>query len=160
MAPGTTYRDHLTLGLRLVVILPLIPTSIMVLLIIATDDGSRWWEYAILVLLFVAVIAGTLWMHAFITFRANTVRVGFMPIFWRTIPYRDIASVDAVEVDPMRDYGGWGGKGRSTRPNGMLFSGGARNGVRITLRDDRRYIVTVPGPVDDIVVALRARAEE
>lgn len=160
MAPGTTFRDPLTLGLRLVMILPLIPTCVMVIVIMALEGESGPLQYAILAALFGITIAGALWMHAFLTFRTDAVRIGFMPIFWRTIPYREIAAVDAVEVDPMRDYSGWGVKGRGAQPKGMLFSGGSHNAVRITLHDDRRYLVTLPDPVDDIVAALRARTGE
>jgi len=160
MASGKTFRDPLTSGLRLVMLLPLLPVVVMVFVILAVEEGTKPWEYVLIVLIFGGIIASTLWMHAFLSLRDNAVRIGFMPFYWRTIPYRDIAAVDAVEVDPMRDYRGWGVKGRSTQPEGMLFSGGSRAGLRMTLHDDRRYVVTLPGPVDEIVAELRSRAPQ
>lgn len=157
MVSGKTIRDPLSPGLRAVMLLPLFPIAVLVFVMLVAQEGTRPWEYVLNGLLFGSTAIFALWMHAFLTVRADSVRIGFMPFFWRTIPLREIADVEAVDVDPMRDYRGWGIKGRSRQPKGMLLSGGSHRAVRLTLRDGRRYLVTSPDSVDGIVDDIRFR---
>lgn len=150
-----TRRDFLTPGLRLVLLLPVIPTFVLVLVVMSVDEDTGPVAMAVTIVLLLALIIVEQIMHAFITLREDSVRMGFLPIFWRTIPYRTIASVDPVRIDPMRDYGGWGIKGKSRSEKGLLFSGGGHHGVMITTLDGRRYVATSREPMHDLVETLR-----
>jgi hypothetical protein len=151
-----TRRDFLTPGLRLVLALPLIPTLALMIVFMSTDDETGPLGMAVAIGIVLALIVVEQMMHAHITVRSDSVRMGFWPIFRRTIPFRDIAEVDAVKVDPMRDYGGWGVKGKSRSERGMLFSAGGHHGLMVTTRDGRRYVATAREPMDDLAEALRA----
>ncbi|HLU35425.1 MAG TPA: hypothetical protein VKZ61_06620 [Thermomicrobiales bacterium] len=150
-----TRRDFLTPGLRLVLLLPAAPMLGLVFIFMLTDDGVGPVAMVTAGVLMVALIVVEQLMHAHITVRSDSVRMGFWPMFRRTIPFREIASVDAVKIDPMRDYGGWGIKGTSRSEKGMLFSTGGHHGVMILTRDGRRYVVTAREPMDDLVETLR-----
>jgi hypothetical protein len=39
----------------------------------------------------------------------------------------------------------------------MLIGGGSPHGLAITTRDGRRYVVTSPEPVDDLVATIAVR---
>jgi len=146
----------LTPGLRIVLLLPLIPTLALVIVFMAVDDDAGPVRTAVTILILSTLLVVEQLMHAWITVRSDSVRMGFWPIFRRTIHFRDIAAVDAIEVDPMRDYGGWGLKGTSRSERGMLFSAGGHYGVMVTTRDGRRYVATAREPMDDVAETLRA----
>jgi hypothetical protein len=151
-----TQRDFLTPGLRLVLLLPLVPTLALAIIFMAADDASPT-AMVTTILILVGLVIVEQFMHAYITIRPDEVRMGFWPIFRRTIPFHEIASVETMKIDPMRDYGGWGIKGKSRSEKGMLFSAGGQHGLMITARDGRRYVATAREPLDDIAEAMLTR---
>lgn len=57
-----------------------------------------------------------LWLCAFrmlteVDERGITVTFGWIPTYRRTFRFEEIASADAVQYNPIRDYGGWGIRG-------------------------------------------------
>jgi hypothetical protein len=153
-----TRRDFLTPGLRVVLLLPLVPTLALVIVFMSTDDETGPVAMTVTILILAALLIIEQLMHAWITVRSDSVRMGFWPLFRRTIPFREIESVDAVKIDPMRDYGGWGIKGTSRSERGMLFSAGGHYGVMVMTRDGRRYVATSREPMDDLVETIRGLA--
>lgn len=153
-----TQRDFLTPGLRLVLLLPIVPTLALVIVFMSVDDETGPVRMAVTILILAALLIVEQLMHAHVTIRSDSVRMGFWPIFRRTIPFREIAAVDAVKIDPMRDYGGWGVKGTSRNERGMLFSAGGHHGLMVTTRDGRRYVATTREPMDDLAETLRGLA--
>jgi hypothetical protein len=152
-----TQRDFLSLGLRLVLLLPIIPTMALVIVFMSTDEDASPTAMVTTILILVGLIVVEQLMHAYVTIRPDAVRMGFWPIFRRTIPFSEIASVGTMKINPMRDYGGWGVKGKSRSEKGMLFSAGGHHGLMITTRDGRRYVVTAREPLDEIVQVIQVR---
>ena len=150
-----TQRDFLTLGLRLVLLLPIIPTMALVIVFTLADEDASTTGMVTTILILLGLIVVEQLMHAYVTVRQDSVRLGFWPIFRRTIPLREIASVETMKIDPMRDYGGWGVKGKSRSEKGMIFSAGGQYGLMVSTRDGRRYVATAREPLDDFAARLR-----
>jgi hypothetical protein len=152
-----TRRDFLPTGLRVFLLVEGVAMLVLVGVLLAVDDEVGPVTLVVAIVLIVALQVGLFFMHGFITVRQETVRVGFWPLYWRTFRYCEIASVEAIQVDAMRDYRGWGLKGRSRGEKGMLLGGGSPHGASLVLHDGRRYVVTSRGPVDDLVATMAQR---
>lgn len=154
---GTTHRDFLPAGLRLFLLVEAVGMLVLVGVLLAVDDeASPALKLGILAAM-LAIQLALLFMHAHITAKPDGVTLGYWPLFRRTFRYRDLVSAEAVMVDAMRDWHGWGIKGRSRSEQGMLLGGASRHGIALTTRDGRRYVVTSREPVDDLVATIVAR---
>lgn len=80
--------------------------------------------------------------HNWITVQPDTVRLGFFPIYWKTLRIDEIHYVMPVEFVPMRDYSGWGIKGAAKSRNGILLGGNPPRGIMIETSDQRRYVLS------------------
>lgn len=152
-----TRRDFLPSGLRLFLLVEGIGMLVLVGVPLGVDDDVSPQVMAVVIVAMLAIQSTLLFMHAHITASPDTLRIGYWPLFRRTFPYRTLAKVEKVEVDAMRDYRGWGLKGRSRSEKGMLLGGASRHGIAITTRDGRRYVVTSQEPVDDLAATITAR---
>lgn len=103
------------------------------------DEGN---ERIIGNILLVAAFVLILVMHNWITIRPGTVRVGFFPLYWRTLDISEIRYVIAVEFQPIRDFAGWGIKGMARSRNGILLGGNPPRGIMIETLDRRRYVLS------------------
>lgn len=95
-------------------------------------------------------------MHNWISIRPGKVRLGFFPLYWKTIPTSEIHYAIGVEFQPMRDFGGWGIKGLAKSRNGILLGGNPSRGLMIETVDLRRYVLSYV----DAEPILRALAEQ
>ena len=77
-----------------------------------------------------------------ITIRPGKVRLGFFPIYWRTLAMSEIRYVIPVEFNPMRDFSGYGIKGLAKSRNGILLGGNPPRGIMIETLDRRRYVLS------------------
>lgn len=152
-----THRDFLPAGLRLFLLIEGVAMLVLVGVLLAVDDDTGPVLIGVIVLVMLAIQGGLLFMHAHITARQDSVTIGFWPLFRRTFRYRDLQGAKVVEVDAMRDYHGWGLKGKSRSDRGMLLGGASAHGIAISTRDGRRYVVTSRQPVEDLVAVIAAR---
>lgn len=90
---------------------------------------------ASLVLVFVA--------HPWVTVNPGEVRIGYFPLYRRTLPLRDVRNLSIVTVDPLRKYSGYGVRGLAKSRRGLLLGGHPPTALRFETVDDRRYIVTL-----------------
>lgn len=88
-----------------------------------------------------------------VTVDEDAVRVRLFPLMRRTIPLGDIAAVEARRYRPVREYGGWGIKGWSTRKIAYNLRGD--EGVDLTLRNGRRVLLGSQRPAE-LAAAIRA----
>jgi len=70
---------------------------------------------------------------------ADRVEVDFFPLRRRTIPLRDVDRTQARRYRPLKEYGGWGIKGWSTRK--IAYNVRGDRGVDLTLRDGRSVLI-------------------
>lgn len=81
-------------------------------------------------------------MHNWITVRPDKVRLGFFPLYWKTLTISEIRYAMSVEFSPMRDFAGWGIKGLAKSRNGILLGGNPPRGIMIETHDRRRYVLS------------------
>lgn len=80
--------------------------------------------------------------HNWIKIEPGKVRLGFFPLYWRTLAMREIRYVIPVEFNPMRDFAGYGIKGLAKSRNGILLGGNPPRGIMIETLDRRRYVLS------------------
>ena len=80
-------------------------------------------------------------------------KLGFFPLFRKTLQYSEIANLSIVEVKPFRQFGGWGVRGFPKYKYGMMLGGYPPRGLRFQTHDDRRYVITFED-LDPILQAL------
>lgn len=110
----------------------LIPINLM------EDDGSLLIPNVTIVGAFLLLAS----FHNWISVRPGEVRLGFFPIYWRTLDVAEINFVMSVEFVPMRDFAGWGIKGAAKSRNGILLGGNPSRGIMIETNDQRRYVLS------------------
>jgi hypothetical protein len=104
------------------------------------SDGLVWPLLLLPVLLFALCALGIAWR---VRVDANGIVVRSLPLGRpRTrIPAREIASVKAVRVEPLAEFGGWGWRWSPVGGFGVIARGG--DAIQVERRDGRRFTVTV-----------------
>lgn len=126
-------RALLIVGLSLAV-----ATGAAILATIASSSSSL---VAIIVLVFVsALVVTNTWWRVSADRRGLTVR-GAMGWPFRRIALTDIRTVQVVEVQPTRDFGGYGWRWASGGRSGVILRAGS--GVEVTATSGKRFVVTV-----------------
>lgn len=102
-----------------------------------SEDG-RLVGTIVLLAAFILITSFQNWL----TIRPGKVRLGFFPIYWRTLDMSEIRFVIPVEFNPMRDFAGYGIKGLAKSRNGLLLGGNPPRGIMIETYDRRRYVLS------------------
>jgi hypothetical protein len=68
-----------------------------------------------------------------------TVQFGWLPLFQKRIPLRDIDHAEVCSYRPIRDFGGWGW--RYGRGGVQAFTVKGNSGVCLAMRDGTRYLI-------------------
>ncbi|QFU92780.1 hypothetical protein [Amycolatopsis sp. YIM 10] len=79
-------------------------------------------------------------------------RLIVVPFFRKTLPRQEITSVELSEVDPWREFHGFGYRLKGGGLVGFAFRRGPA--VRLTTRDGRTYLIGDPA-AEDLLSALR-----
>lgn len=133
--------------LMLPMLLMLIPVNLM--------EGSlaeRITGNTVMVGAFVLLVS----FHSWIRIERDRVRLGFFPLYWKTLAANEVKYAIRVEFSPMRDFAGWGIKGMAKSRNGILLGGNPAKGIMIETHDKRRYVLSFVEP-DPILHALAAQ---
>ncbi|MGC7094194.1 hypothetical protein ACPZ19_05985 [Amycolatopsis lurida] len=83
---------------------------------------------------------------------AEQLRLVVVPLFRKTLPRSEVTSVELSEVDPWREFHGFGYRLRGGGLVGFVFRRGPA--VRLTTRDGRTYVISDPA-AEDLLSALR-----
>jgi hypothetical protein len=101
------------------------------------------------------VMVGILWLlyaaRLETLVRSDGLAVRFFPGRWRLFPYTEMGPIEAVEVRPVRDYGGWGV--RMKRGERAYLVSGTR-GIRFGLADGKRIMIGSQQP-EALLAAIR-----
>ena len=132
---------------------------VMSLLLIKENPDSTWeWVGAIgLVVLAGGILPALLWtmqLRVRVRDRLYSVRLWPTP-FKSQVPRRQISEAYSREVDPMRDYGGWGLKGKRSD---LLYSLGGKQAVTVEYRrkGQTRKLTVTTERADELLAALSA----
>ena len=132
-------------------------TLVVSLLLIKEGPSSAWeWVGLIgLVVLAGGVLPAILWtmqLRVRVDDRLYSIRLWPWP-FKSQVRRREIREVYAREVDPMRDYGGWGLKGKR---RDLLYSLGGKKAVTVEFRrkGQTRKLTVTTERADELLAAL------
>ncbi len=96
---------------------------------------------AVIVLVFLALLAATnTWWRITADHRGLIAR-GVLGWPGKRIPLDDIRSVQVIEVDPTRDFGGWGWRWGGNGRTGIILRAG--QAIEVTTTGGKRFAVTV-----------------
>lgn len=137
-----TWRTWLWGGPFIAWFIVLAAPMLVLLIPINLADDQRSSERIVGNLLMVGAFLLLMPMHNWITVRPDKVRLGFFPLYWKTLQIHEIRYAMAVEFKPMRDFSGWGIKGLAKSRNGILLGGNPSRGIMIETHDRRRYVMS------------------
>ena len=127
------------------------------LVLIEENPDSPWAWFGLFGLTVLAggVLPAILWtmqLRVRVDDRLYIVRLWPTP-FKSQVPRREIRDVYAREVDPMRDYGGWGLKGKR---HDLLYSLGGKQAVTVEYRrkGQTRKLTVTTERADELLAAL------
>lgn len=95
-------------------------------------------------------------MHTWLTIQPGKLRLGFFPLYWKTLQAQEVRYAIRVEFQPFRDFAGLGLKGLAKSRNGILLGGNPSHGIMIETHDRRRYVLSIVDP-DPLLHALAAQ---
>lgn len=125
----------------------------VLLVILYGDDETPIIVKWILAVLLIVIAITSYSAHTWITVKTNEVRIGFFPLYRRSITYREIRDLSIVTVKPVRQFGGFGVRGWARSKRGLLLGGHPSEGLKFETFGDRRYIIT-PQNIEPIVQEL------
>ena len=121
------------------------------------DPGSAWaWVGTIALLVLGTALCAVLLLGMRVRIRVDnhhyTVRLWPTP-FKSQVAKREIRDVYSREIDPMRNYGGWGVKGKR---RDLLYSLGGRKAVTVEFRrkGQTRKLTVTTEQADELLAAL------
>lgn len=115
-----------------------------------------WWVYLLLagvLTVLLAVVVLFCRLETTVSGDHISVQFGWLPVFQRQIPLRDIEHAEVCSHRPLRDFGSWGWRyGRGVQ----AFTAKGNSGVCLTMRDGRRYLIGSERS-EDLLRALQER---
>lgn len=140
-----------------VVLLAALALLVIMTVFWAARGDDSWWILALVTVL-IAVLIGT--MSVF-RVRVNSEGLRARSLLgWPSnhIPLERIAKVETVQLDPLREFGGWGWRLSTDGRRGIVLRAG--EALQVTQTNGRVFVVTVDGATDAAAVleTLRAHA--
>ncbi len=130
---------------RPVLAIPL--TAFVVVTAVLIVAGAPWWVVVLVDALFVVVSTTLVW-HVRVD-QSGLHVVGALGFPRLIIPVSEVVSARAIEVAPMREYGGWGVRFSASGTWGVIVRGG--HALEVERRGKAPFVVTV----DDAQTAAR-----
>jgi hypothetical protein len=144
MTEETMIRSRIPVWARMAVLLlfaPLVALIPIIMLDPSVPSTSRLLG-PLLVLSASCLLVGLAFRaSAYVAVSEESVRMGFAPLWSTRVRLDDVADVSVREVDPYRDYHGWGIKGSASSRAGRLYSTGGGFATVIRTKASRRYLV-------------------
>jgi len=145
LAPGERSAWIATTRLRGGVLAVIVVAVVLVVVatVLATfASGGAVWPILIapVIVALVSVVVGVAWR---VRVDASGLLVRTLPLGWPRvrIPIAEVASVTAVQVEPLAEFGGWGWRVSPVGGFGLVARRG--DALLVTRRDGRRFTVTV-----------------
>lgn len=126
------------IALAVIALTLVVAIGAVVVAMIASRGASA---FAVIVFVFVALLVATnTWWRVSADHRGFIAR-GIFGWPRKRIPLDDIRSVQVVDVNPSRDFGGWGWRWAGQGRSGIILRAG--EGIEVTEAGGRRFVVTV-----------------
>jgi len=155
-APAGADRLVVRIDRRLIILVLALEvgTIVMVTALLLATGGPLWALGAVYgtVALSVALIAS---MRTIVRFGDDALRIAFPPVYWKRIPWSDIADAEPVTAQAMRDAGGWGPKWKGGATWVLAQDGPA---VRIKRASGKRPIVVSVPDAEAAAIRILERA--
>ncbi|MGM7697569.1 DUF1648 domain-containing protein [Microbacterium sp. A84] len=129
--------------------------AIRAAMLIAESDAG-WWIYGVATVVIALLVSSTLTFRVRVNARGLSAR---SLLGWpRTqIPLSDIERVETVEIDPFREFGGWGWRLSMDGRRGIVLRTG--EALQVTQSNGRVFVVTLDGASEAAAVLETLRTE-
>ncbi|MGM7670870.1 DUF1648 domain-containing protein [Microbacterium sp. A93] len=129
--------------------------AIRAAMLIAEGDAG-WWIYGVATVVIALLVSSTLTFRVRVNARGLSAR---SLLGWpRTqIPLSDIERVETVEIDPFREFGGWGWRLSMDGRRGIVLRTG--EALQVTQSSGRVFVVTLDGASEVAAVLETLRTE-
>lgn len=141
-----------------VIVLGFVAVLVVLVIAVVASQGAVWVPVTVLALLAALAATNTWW-------RVSADRRGFLVqgmLGWprKLIPLDNIRSVQVIDVNPTRDFGGWGWRWGGNGRSGVILRAG--EAIEVSRSTGKRFVVTVDDAgtgagVLAALLALRAR---
>lgn len=124
-----------------VILLAFVAVLVVLVIDLVASQGPVWIPVTVLAVLAALAATNTWW-------RVSADRRGFLVqgmLGWprRLIPLGDIRTVQVIDVNPTRDFGGWGWRWGGGGRSGVILRAG--EAIEVTHSSGKRFVVTVDG---------------
>ncbi len=97
------------------------------------NPGPDWFMWLFWLLFGIGLPAFFWWMSMVVEVWPDHVQIHYRPLAKRSIPFSDIERIQARSYSPVKEYGGWGLKGWSSKK--MAYNVSGNQGVELFLKD-------------------------
>jgi len=120
-----------------------------------SKPASDFWMWIIWIIFGIGFPLGFYWMRLIVEVRADHLYIRFVPFSRREIPYTELKRAAARTYSPIREYGGWGIRGLSSR---RAYSISGNRGVELELIDGRIVMIGSDNPLP-LEMAIQERLQ-
>lgn len=122
-----------------VIVLAFVAVLVVLVVAVVASQGAVWIPVTVLAVLAALAATNTWW-------RVSADRRGFLVqgiLGWprKLIPLADIRSVQVIDVNPTRDFGGWGWRWGGHGRSGVILRAG--EAIEVSRATGKRFVVTV-----------------
>ena len=103
-----------------------------------TNPAPDWMMWLFLLIFGIGLPLVFYWMRLIVEVLDDSVSIRYIPLTRTHILLSDIQDVEARTYKPVREYGGWGIRGRSNR---RAYNVSGNRGVELTLSDGRMIMI-------------------
>jgi len=121
-----------------------------------SNPGPDWFMWLFWLLFGIGFPAFFWWMNMVVEVWTDHVQIHYRPFAKRSIPFADIERIQARTYSPVKEYGGWGMKGWSSKK--MAYNVSGNQGVELFLKDGRTVMIGSQKP-QELAEALEAQLQ-
>ena len=118
-----------------------------------TNPAPDWMMWLFLLIFGLGLPLTFYWMRLIVEVSEDSISIRYVPLANTTVLLSDIQAVEARTYSPIREYGGWGIRGRSNR---RAYNVSGDRGVELTM-DDGRMIMIGSQKAEELALAIQSQ---